>query len=179
MMNEKLKTILSVALTVVLLVGAVCIGSVRGWREERTAAAGVLTDAGVLQEDLAVRAMDAANLLVVASRHLPGNDPDLQAMRQALVVFRQEDAGLREIMAADAEITRLAAAWGDALPLMDSVKASARDQAYVSALTGALRQGADTAEVYRTQAAAFNKRMGASVTGQLAMLLGVEPLPQE
>ena len=71
-----------ILLTVVMAAGAVCIGAVRGWTGERDAALGVFSESGSLGSELQNRAMDAANLAVVASRHLSG-DADVALLRSA------------------------------------------------------------------------------------------------
>ena len=178
-MKQTLMTILSVALCVVLLTGAVCLGAVRGWRSEREAAFATLSDGGSLTEDLAERAMDAANLAVVAARHLPAEDPALAALRDAQRVLQDASASVKEIIAADSALTAVAAELASALPALESVQNSARDQAYVATLTGILSAQTGAAELYRAQIVAFNDRMNASLTGKLAMFCGVEPLPQQ
>ncbi|MBR4082013.1 MAG: hypothetical protein IKK21_09545 [Clostridia bacterium] len=178
-MKQTLISVLTVLLAVALAAGAVCLGAVRGWTSERGEAAALLSDTGSLREALSERMMDAANLLVVVSRHLPQEDEGLTALRNALTTCRSETAQAQDIIGADREITRLAAQWAESLPLLDSVKSSARDQAYITSLTRVLAEDSNVTGRYQSQSAAFNERMNGSLTGQLAMLLGVEPLPQQ
>lgn len=177
-MKQTLTMILSVALCVALVLGAVCLGAVRGWQSERETAAATLTDAGSLSADLAERAMDAANLAVVAARHLPADDPALVTLKTARQTLQDNQATVQEIIAADAALTLVAAELADRLPALTSVMDSPRDQAYVAALTRTLSADTGASELYTDQVARFNQRMSASLTGKLAMLLGVEPLAQ-
>lgn len=173
-MKQTLTMILSVMLCIVLVTGAVCLGAVRGWRSEREEAASFLGNTDILAE----RAMDAANLLVVASRHLPAADASLTALRDARQVLTSGSAAVEEIIAADSAITAAARELAASLPALPSVQASARDQAYIDSLTGILGVETSAATLYREEISAFNQRMRASLTGKLAMFCGVEPLPQ-
>lgn len=178
-MKQTLLSTLCVLLAAMLFAGAVCLGAVRGWGSEREEAAAIMSDAGSLRTALDERIMDAANLLVVVSRHLPQDDADVTALRNALGICRSESSAAQAIIDADKAIASLAAQWAETLPLLDSVKSSARDQAYIASLTRVLAEDSDMTGRYQSQSAAFNQRMSASLTGKLAMLLGVEPLPQQ
>ena len=173
-MKQTLTMILSVMLCIVLVIGAVCLGAVRGWRSEREEAAAFLSDTDILAE----RAMDTANLLVVASRHLPAADASLAALRDARQVLTSGSADLEDIIAADSAITAAARELAASLPSLPSVQASARDQAYIDSLTGILGVDSGAEMLYHAEIDAFNQRMSASLTGKLAMFCGVEPLPQ-
>lgn len=174
-MKNQLRTCLSVVLTIVLLIGAVLAGAWRGWQGERDQVLGLLSDNGTLTNQLNERAMDAANLTVVASRHLPESDGDLAALkkcRDTLVAGKDVSA----MAQADSELTKLAASLRDRLLALDTVKESQRDQVYISALTRTLASATSLKQTYADKAADFNTHMGSSLTGKIAMWLGVQPV---
>lgn len=175
-----MKNILTYALAifaaVVLAAGAVCIGAVNGWQQERVQASTLGENNQELVTLLDTRAMDAANLAVVASRHLPADDKQLCMLRDAQAVLASGKGTMEELMAADETITLIAREFGQTLPLLPSVMASPRDQVYVSMLTRTLSEGDSAKALFTASAERFNKRMNDSLTGRLAMMLGVEPL---
>ena len=175
-MKNTLTTILCILCAVALAAGAVCLGAYRGWSRERDEALHTVSADGELASALEERAMDAANLIVVASRHLPADDGDLAALREVRAVLTDASATAADKTRADAQLTALAEKLAASLPLLDSVQASARDQVYISTLTRTLAQGTDSAAAYAAAAQRFNDRLASSLTGRLAMLLGVEPL---
>lgn len=156
-----------------LVIGAIGLGAVRGWRQERAKALSPDAVAEAIEE----RAMDAANLLVVASRHLPEDDERLTELRALRATLTDASGTADALLAADAALTDLAGRLGRELPLLPSVQASARDQAYVSALTQTLTYRSAGEDVYRARAERFNERLTGSLSGKLAMLLGVAPIP--
>ena len=176
-MKIRLSTILSVILCIVLVCAAVCIGVVRGWSADREAALTALTADGEMYTQLENRAMDAANLVVVAARHLPENDADLTALRGASRELLSGNAGTEALMRADAVITDVALRFASELSQMDSVMASTRDKAYISMLTSSLGKKSGLAYSYNLLVEDFNARLGGTLSGRLAMLLGVAPLP--
>ena len=178
-MKNNLTGALCVVLAVVLAAGAVCLGSYRGWSGERSQVLEALSREGELAQSLQNRAMDAANLAVVASRHVKEGDAasgDVAALREGYAVLTGENADAAAIARADAAISGAASRLAAVLPELPSVQASPRDQAYISTLTRTLAQGTDSAAAYATAAQRFNDRLASSLTGRLAMLLGVEPL---
>lgn len=123
--------------------------------------------------------MDAANLLVVASRHLDASDERIAALKEARAALANPSADAAAVVQADAALTALAAELGEALPQLASVQTSARDQAYVSTLTRALSEESTLAESYETIANEFNERLSGSLSGWVAKLFGVAPLAVE
>lgn len=174
-MKNTLTTILSILCAVVLAAGAVCLGAYRGWSGERDEVLGLIGQDGELAQQLSDRAMDAANLAVVASRHLPEEDESLCALRACRDVL-MTSADASALAQADDQLTQLAASLRETLPALASVQASQRDQVYVSTLTRALSGGTSLSQTYAGKAADFNQRLGASLTGKLAALLGIEPI---
>lgn len=167
-MKHTLTTILCLLLAIVLSAGAVCIGARNGWLREREEALAVGTDAASYEE----RAMDAANLHVVAARHLPAEDPLLVDLLSVRTLLQSQSASSEEKAQADMVLTTTAQKLAASLPELSSVQASDRDQVYISALTHTLTQGRD-AVAYAVSARDFNSRLTASLTGRLAMMLGV------
>jgi len=176
-MKNTLSTILCVLLTIALVAGAVCIGAVRGWHNEQVATLEAISVGSDLSEPLRNRGMDAANLAVVATRHLPPKDPDVVSLQQAYFKICKTNSSALERAQADALIAIAAASLAERLPELPSVQASQRDQAYISALTRTLSQPTTFAEDYATALEDYNARLNKSLTGKLAMLLGVEPIP--
>ena len=176
-MKGILLTILCVVLALALVVFAVGSGAVRGWSGEREQALNTLRHSTDMAALLQNRAMDAANLAVVAARHLDAAYPDLLTLRKAYTVLTDTAAQPADVAAADAALTQAAAALAQALPPLASVQADERDQVYISTLTRSLAEGTGAADAFANAAADFNRRLAASPTGQLAMFLGVEPLP--
>lgn len=170
-MKRTLTGILCGILCAALILGAVCIGAVRGWEREREEALTSLS--GELSQVLEERVMDAANLIVVASRHLDASNEQLtqlQALRATLSSQTSADA----LIQADADLTALAQALGQSLPELASVQASSRDQAYISTLTRTLGENTGIGNAYHLLAEAFNQRLTNSPTGWIGRLLGVQ-----
>ncbi|MBE5804970.1 MAG: hypothetical protein E7316_10735 [Clostridiales bacterium] len=174
-MKNSLSTFVCVLLTIALVAGAVCLGAVRGWNGERDAALNALSESGALGDELQIRAMDAANLAVVADRHLNG-DADVAGLRKAYQIIAGGKASADELAQANADISAAAANLAEKLPELESVKASARDQMYISTLTRVLSESTGSSAAYSTAVEDYNARLSRSLTGKLAMLLGVQPL---
>lgn len=175
-MGKKASSALCLALTVALVLAAVALGAYRGWSGERRQALETLTENTALRDYLEERSMDAANLRVVAARHLDREDEDLAALTQVRKTLTDPEATVEELAAADAELTRLAARLQQELTQLASVQQSSRDQAYITTLTRTLRAAQSVTDSYNAQVESFNRRLEASLTGKLAQLLGVQPL---
>lgn len=178
-MKNTLSTVLGVIICVVLVAAALCVGTVRGWSADREEALNALTAEGEMYTLLQNRAMDAANLAVVAARHLPADDEDLAALRGASSLMLSGKAGAEELMMADDTLTDVALRLADELPDLASVQASTRDKAYVSMLTASLGKKTGLTHTYTKLVEEFNRKLTTSPTGRLAMLLGVDPLPAD
>lgn len=176
-MKNALLNILCGLLCAALLVGALCIGSVRGWNREREEALTVLSTE--LSAQLEERAMDAANLAVVAARHLNASDERLKQLQDLRAALTDPSADADALVKADAALTELAQALGQSLPQLASVQASGRDQAYVSSLTRTLSEHTGISNAYELLARDFNNRLINSPTGWLARLMGVSLLEVE
>ena len=171
-MGKRASSALCLALTVALVLAAVALGAYRGWSGERRQALETFTENTALRDYLEERSMDAANLRVVAARHLDREDEDLAALTQVRKTLTDPEATVEELAAADAELTRLAARLQQELPQLASVQQSSRDQAYIRTLLAAQ----SVTDSYNAQVESFNRRLEASLTGKLAQLLGVQPL---
>lgn len=176
-MKIRLSNILFALLCIMLLGASLCIGAVRGWSMERSEVLSSLGESGELRMQLEYRGMDAANLAVVAARHLPAHDANLVALRQASGVLLSGNDDVQALLEADAAITDVARAFATQLPLLPTVAASQRDTTYVCTLTSALGKMNSLTHTYSVLTEDFNQRITSSLTGRLAMLLGVDPLP--
>ena len=176
-MKAKLSNILFVLLCIALLVASLCMGAVRGWSMERRDVLASLAESGELRTQLEYRGMDAANLAVVAARHLPADDADLVALRDASTTLLGDTEDVQALLEADAAITAIARSFAEELPLLPSVAASKRDTTYVRTLTEALGKKNSLTHAYSMLTDDFNQRLTTSLSGKLAMLLGVDPLP--
>lgn len=170
-MKNTLTTILCLLLSAVLAVGAVCLGARNSWLKEREKA--ISTFSGDESTDsFENRAMDTANLYVVAARHLPADNPLLTALQECRATLQSTAASSAEKAQADITLTATAQALASTLEVESSVHASVRDQVYITTLTRTLTQGRDAA-AYALSAQDFNRRLQESLTGKLAMMLGV------
>lgn len=174
-MKNTLTNILCVVLVAAMVVAAVGIGAVRGWNSQREEALSALSEAGELGASLQVRAMDAANLAVVAARHLT-DDADVAALRTAYDTICGNSATPAQLADADNAISIAAVRLAEKLTVLDSVQASSRDKAYISSLTRTLSETSGAATAYAAIMEDYNTRLTSSLTGRLAMLLGVSPL---
>lgn len=172
-MKQTLLNILCGLLCAALIISAVCIGAVRGWQVEReealTALSGELS--GVLEE----RVMDAANLIVVVSRHLDASDERLTRLQELRATLSGQ-ASADALLQADADLSALALSLGQSLPQLASVQASVRDQAYISTLTRTLGENTGLGNAYQLLGEAFNQRLASHPTGWIARLFGVKAI---
>ena len=171
-----MKKVLCVAAAVVLTLAAVALGAWRGWSGERASVLASFSSDSGLRDYLDTRSMDAANLRVVAARHLASDGAYLVALSRDKKVLADAQASVEEIVAADAELTKTAAALQKELPTLASVQSSSRDQAYITTLTRALLETQSVTDSYNEQVSSYNQRLNASLTGKLAQALGVQPL---
>ena len=126
-MKNNLTGALCVVLAVVLAAGAVCLGAYRGWSGERIQVLEALNREGDMAQTLQNRAMDAANLAVVASRHVKEGDEGadaLAALREAYATITSGSADAASMARADAAISAAAARLASLLPELSSVQAS-------------------------------------------------------
>ena len=155
------------------------MGAYQGWNEDRMAVQSALTAEGEMRTQLENRAMDAANLAVVAARHLEADNKDLAALRSASASLLASNGEAAAILQADAVITDVALRFAEELPGLPTVQASGRDKTYVSMLTSLLGKKRGLTHTYTLLVEDFNQRLEASLTGKLARLLGVAPLSMD
>ena len=169
-----LSIVLSVLLCAVLAAAGIACGVRNGWLTEREQALSLTGDLAAMAALIDEHAMDAANLTVVAGRHLPAEDEQLVQLSTAAATLAQAKADVQTLVDMDVTIRRIATAFAQELPKLPSVQESARAQVYVAMLTGSLTEGASAAELFAASADAFNTALDTSFTGWLAKLLGVE-----
>lgn len=174
-MKNTMTNVLCVVLVAAMVVAAVGIGAVRGWNGQREEALTSLSETGELGAAIQVRAMDAANLAVVAARHLT-DDADVAALRSAYDTICGSSATPAQLADADNAISIAAVRLAEKLTMLDSVQASSRDKAYISSLTRTLSETSGASTAYAAIMEDYNTRLTSSLTGKLAMLLGVQPL---
>lgn len=174
-MRNTISNVLCVVLAAAMVVAAVGIGAVRGWNIQREEALTALSETGALGASIQVRAMDAANLAVVAERHLT-DDADVATLRHAYNTICGGSAAPDQLAQADDAISAAAASLAEKLTGLDSVQASSRDRAYISSLTRSLSETSGASTAYAAIVEDYNSRLESSPTGRLAMLLGVAPL---
>ena len=175
-MRMKNSNILGTVVCIVLLVAALGVASVRGWSKERSSALSSIGDQAELTVLAENMGMDAANLCVVAARHLPADDADLTALLAASQVLRSASSGAEALIEADWQAGMTASALIGRLRTLASVQSSIRDQSYLSSFSRIFSGESKIQSVYQEACEAFNSRMGSSLTGRIAMLLGVSPL---
>ena len=73
-------------------------------------------------------------------------------------------------------ITDVALRFSEALPALPSVQQSSRDKTYVTMLSSQLGKKSGLTHTYAQLVEEYNQRLESSLTGRLAMLLGVSPL---
>lgn len=166
----------SVLICILLVVLAVGIGAYRGWSEERELALYAKSGNGELYETIQNRAMDAANLHVVASRYLPDDHADLVRLRKAYRLLLDGKGDVDDIVAADQVITEVATDFAAQFPNLGGKPLSERDSVYISNLTRILRDDSGIRSAYAAVLQDFNDRLSSSLTGKLASLLGISPL---
>ncbi|MCH5286404.1 MAG: hypothetical protein J1E43_03210 [Christensenellaceae bacterium] len=176
-MKKALLNVLCGILCAALIISAVSIGAVRGWQKEREKALTALS--GELSEGLEERAIDAANLTVVVSRHLDASDERLAQLQELRLLLTNHASSPDVLIQADADLTALAQSLGQSLPELASVQASARDQAYISTLTRTLGETTGIGNAYESLARGFNNRLVNSPTGWIARLFGVSLIDVE
>ena len=165
-----------ITFSILLIVFGLFIGAYRGWNAER---AEVSAAYQTLEEMLLTRAETAANILTVASRHLSAGDEQMKLVADERDILKNKNRSMGEKADANTRLATDANALLQKLAALDTVKADARDNMYVTAM---LPQMLDDSGKYVTQTAynqaaqAFNKRFGDNfISGTLARVLGITP----
>ncbi len=177
-MKNKLPTALCVVIAVALVAFGLLYGTWSGFREDRAQVDELLTMENGLLDVLSYRAADGINLSVVAKRHLPAADEDLQEL-ETFARQLQQAAEVRAYTSLDHALEEAFAAVSAKLKGNASFQQSQRDRRYLDMLTADFSslRASDVVSAYNQAAADFNTRLDAPVSGDLAMLLGVEKCP--
>ncbi len=176
-MNRKLNAVLAFLAMLILLGGAVLWGAYKGWSQERSR---VESSMGSLQEMLGARREIGNNILTVARRHLPAQDPLLTALSADITQLAEEE-GFGRLAAVNADFEKDAQALLSRLCALASVQADERDLMYAQAmLPQALEESARLTEQaeYNREAEDFNQNMDRRFSGRIAAWLGVEKAQQ-
>lgn len=177
-MKFNLPTWLCVVLALVLVAFGLVFGTWSGYREDRADVTALLEADNGLMDVLSYRAADGLNLCVVARRHLGAEDDDVLALEQSARALQQStDLAVRRTE--DAKLTVNVADVSAKLNSSASFLASQRDQKYLEMLTADLSnlKGSTAVTVYNEAAHAFNRKLGGSLFGALASMLGVQACP--
>lgn len=177
-MKFNLPTWLCVLIALTLVAFGLVFGTWSGYREERSEVWALLESENGLMDVLDYRAADGLNLCVVAKRHLSAEDEAVLALeRSARALQQSTELSIRR--AEDAKLTVSVAEVADKLRASQSFLASQRDQKYLEMLTADLSnlKGSTAVTVYNEAAHAFNRKLGGSLFGALASMLGVQACP--
>ena len=171
-MNGKIRAAMAFLAMLVLFCAAVAVGAWRGFSGDREQVAQALSS---FSSVLRSRVEMGHNLLVVALRHLSGEDPLVKAVQADLAELSGNSPLLQKAKVND-RFALDAAALLEALEKDASLLADARDLGYVTGLLPrGLEQSAKWADAgqYNKAAQEFNRRLTGQLNGRLAMLLGV------
>ncbi|MHC1785669.1 MAG: hypothetical protein AB9880_01205 [Christensenellales bacterium] len=177
MLHRKSVGFLAFLLMICMMASAILWGAHKGWSAQRLQVDEALDS---LRDMLGTRSEVIANILTVASRHLPKDDEQLSQMRldRDLLTGRLDLPGKA---AANERLGRNAEAVLSRLAADPAVQGDARDNLYVTQmLPQALDQSQSLVQeaAYNTQAADFNQRLLSSFSGALARFLGIQPAQQ-
>ena len=177
-MKIKVPMGISVAIALVLVAFGLFYGTWSGFREDRAGVEALLTHENGLMDVLSYRAADGLNLCVVARRHLPGDDAALVQLEKAAREL-QSAQGVYACRDADERLNEAIGAVSVSLRQNESFRMSQRDGKYLDMLTADLSNLSGSAAVttYNQAARAFNQKLGGSVAGFLASLMGISQCP--
>lgn len=177
-MKNKLPTALCVLIAAALVAFGLLYGTWSGYREDRVRVDELLTMENGLLDVLSYRAADGINLSAVARRHLPAADEELLALERYGREL-QLAAEVRASTSLDHAVAEAFAAVSAKLQQTASFQQSQRDQRYLDMLTADFNslRTSDVVTAYNQAAADFNTRLDAPLSGDLAMLLGIEKCP--
>ena len=177
-MKNKLPTALCALIAAALVVFGLLYGTWSGYREDRVRVNELLTMENGLLDVLSYRAADGINLSAVARRHLPAADEDLLALERYGREL-QLAAEVRASTSLDHAVAEAFAAVSAKLQQTTSFQQSQRDQRYLDMLKADFNslRTSDVVTAYNQAAAEFNTRLDAPLSGDLAMLLGIEKCP--
>lgn len=173
-MKFRIPTALCVLIALVLVVFGMVYGTWSGYREDRAQVDSLLENG--LMDVLSYRAADGLNLCVVAGRHLPADDADLLALKNAALELQQAD-GLRASL--DEKLSAAVENMAAKLRQTPSFQLSERDQRYLDMLLADLSslRSSDIVDTYNQAADDYNSQLDQPLVGKLAAWLGIEKCP--
>ena len=125
---------------------------------------------------LTARAEAACNILTVAKRHLSETDEALQAVDACRRTLQAENESLSRKAESSARLTESADALLAKLAALPSVQQDSRDKMYVESYLPQMLEESEEKTAganYNLAAAQFNSSLRGSLSGWLAMALGV------
>lgn len=171
----KRNNILALLLALIMCTVAVSVGAKKGWTKEKAQVDAVKA---VLEDNMSFRAETAANILTVAQRYLPADDPALISLAAQRNTLLSPSALMTDKAQADARMNDDARAVLDTLSLMDAVNQNERDRRYVTALLPQMLEESgikSAAQAYNKVADSFNQKLTNSLlSGKIAGLFGIE-----
>ncbi len=174
-MKGKTAIVTAFVLMVCMMAVAVGWGAYKGWRAERD---DILDISASLSEVLQAKAGIGHNILTVAGRHLPEDDPRIVMLKRDVALL-STDNKLEQLAAANDDFDVSARAVLSALTDLPSVQKDNRDMMYAAQM---LPHALDTCaawaedETYNKAAAGFNRRLQGTFSGRVAVLLGIGQL---
>ena len=165
---------IALAIMIVMVCCALCIGANKAWKKNRVSVDAAYT---VWEDNLQQRVETAYNLLTVAGRYLPSEDAQLASVRSDLKTMESADTASR-MSAGEAFLTDAQALLTN-LASNPSVQSDSRDNMYVTLmLPQAVEQCSNNAATMAYNAAARSYNDGLrSFSGLLARLTGIDFAP--
>lgn len=176
-MKPKLSIGVCVLISLALVLFGLIFGTLSGFNDDRKQVMALLSGEGGLMDALQFRGADGLNLTVVARRHLPATDADVQALEASAKKLRESQASLSAMKQEDGRLAAAVERVAEKLADVPSFQASARDKSYLDMLRADLQKlsASPVIATYNQAAADFNKQLGSKTGGALARLLGMQP----
>lgn len=177
-MKGKIPTTVCVLIALVLVAFGLIYGTWSGYREDRAQVDELLTMENGLMDVLDYRAADGLNLCVVAKRHLPAADEDLQKLETAARQMQQSE-DVRALTSLDHAVADAFSVVSAKLKETASFQQSGRDQRYLDMLAADLSslQSSQIVSAYNRAAEDYNRQLDQPLVGTLASWLGIEKCP--
>lgn len=177
-MKGKIPTTVCVLIALILVAFGLIYGTWSGYREDRAQVDELLTMENGLMDVLSYRAADGLNLCVVAKRHLPAADEELQKLETAARQMQQSE-DVRALTSLDHAVADAFSAVSGKLKETASFQQSGRDQRYLDMLAADLSslQSSQIVSAYNRAAEDYNRQLDQPLVGTLAGWLGIEKCP--
>ena len=177
-MKGKIPTTFCVLIALALVAFGMIYGTWSGYREDRAQVDELLTMENGLLDVLGYRAADGLNLCVVAKRHLPASDEDLQQL-ETTARQMQQSSDVCALTSLDHAVSDAFSAVSAKLKETNSFQQSGRDQRYLDMLAADLSslQSSEIVSAYQRAAEAYNRQLDQPLVGTLAEWLGIEKCP--